>query len=216
MKGLGGIVLGLVLLVAVVLFVYMSSPKDACRILQRIPTEHGTIELVDDACQEGLPHTTDAHTVRMTQTVYDSTRREEILVHERIHLAQKRDPQKWEAFYKDAWQYELFSHPPPDLPAELRSALRPNPDTSSKPWALWRGRYLFFPTFRDPPTLRGAKVMVWDTEQKEIVEIPTEWKRAFCGDSCPNQLEHPHEIAAEYRTLGSSSPAASRFFRWLQ
>lgn len=188
--------------------------EDPCFVKRRIPTHKGVIEIVGDLCQDGLPHTTGPQTIRMTQSVYDSARRDEILKHERVHLEQKLNPRKWEEFYRN-WKYTLFSHPPPDLPHELRSNVRPNPDTSVQPWAVWNDRYLFFPVYTSS-SLRNAKVIVWDLQEKRVVALPGAWRTMFCTEgTCPNQFEHPHEIAAEYITLGSSSIAAEKLFQWL-
>ena len=147
----------------------------------------------------------------MTEAVWNSKRREEILRHERVHLDQKRHPEVWSQFYKDAWSYELFQAPPFHIPGT--ELLRANPDTAAEPFALWRGRWLFFPQYDTDRTLRGATVRIWDKETSAFVSQPPEWRAEFCGGSshgCPNQYEHPHEIAAEFITLGSDTPAATQ------
>jgi len=187
------------------LFLFLWKRPGPCAVLRTIPTEDGTIEIVPPTCMEGLPHTTTSNIIRMTEETYANIGKEKdnVLTHERVHLSQKRHPAQWEAFYRDAWEYELLANPPPDLPAHHRENLRPNPDTAGKPWALWRGRYLFFPEYTESRTLRGAVVRVWDTQTHQLVPVPSEWKAAFCGEEkesggCPHQYEHPHEMAAEY------------------
>ena len=186
-------------------FLFLWKKKDPCAALRTILTEDGNIEIVPPSCMEGLPHTTTSNIIRMTEETYANiekgTGKDNVLTHERVHLSQKRDPAKWEAFYREVWDYELLANPPPDLPAHYRENLRPNPDTAGKPWALWRGRYLFFPEYNESRTLRDAVVRVWDTQTRKIVPIPSEWKAKFCGEEssgCPHQYEHPHEMAAEY------------------
>jgi hypothetical protein len=207
------------LLVAVAIFIYKKyRVYDECTVLQTIRLDESTrVEIVDDACKEGLPHTTDANTIRMTLGAWNGARRDEILRHERVHCAQKGAGDAWRDFYRRAWDYTLLRAPPPALPATLAARLRPNPDTADAPWALWRGRWLFFPVFGEDRRLATARVIVWDTETRRAHETPPEeWRAAFCaGSACPHQYEHPHEIAAEWMTdMKSTAPAATALFSW--
>jgi hypothetical protein len=198
-------------LAVVVWYVY----SERCVVLKRYALQYGTVEIVDPTCQEGLPHTWSPSIIRMTGHDWESSRRDDILRHERVHLRQRREPAAWREFYRTAWGYELTTTPPPGIPEHWVSRLRPNPDTADGPWAVWRGRYVFFPTHRDAKrTLRDAVVQVWDSVARRIVDPPPEWKQQFCeGGHCPHQYEHPHEIAAEFITHadtseGSAAPAA--------
>jgi hypothetical protein len=200
--------LGLLIVLIIGLFAipWLLPENDTCTILRRIPTENGTVEIIDETCQEGLSHTTDSETIRMTEASWNSKRRDEILVHERVHLDQKRYPAAWKDFYHRVWNYEISNNPPPELSDELR----PNPDTAKEPWAIWRQRFVFFPVFEEQRSLRNAPVRIWDMFTKSYVDIPVEWKTEFCDkDGCPHQYEHPHELAAELLTNSSQSKAAS-------
>jgi hypothetical protein len=188
---------------------------DGCTVIRTVNTENGRIEIVDSACKEGLPHTTDANTIRMTESVYADKRRKTTLIHERIHLDQKRNPILWSEFYRRHWEYELKSTPPKGIPEKYIQQLRPNPDTESNPWAVWRNRWVFFPVYGPDRSLRKATVIVWDTETERIVSPPPEWRAIFCdSNNCPRQFEHPHELAAEYSAEGSTSPASLKLFDW--
>lgn len=193
---------------------------DDCLVLQTIRQDGFNVEIVDDACKEGLPHTTDSQTVRMIRSVWSGPRRDDVLAHERVHLAQKsHSGDAWRKFYDDAWGYKCFRDPPADVPAELAARLRPNPDTADSPWAVWRDRYLFFPAFGSDQSLRGAEVIVWDLENHRQVPVPETWRDAFCGrEGCPHQYEHPHEISAEWLSAAAAekptAPAAAQLFAW--
>jgi hypothetical protein len=191
---------------------YMTPVADDCRILRVIRTENGNVEIVNPECKEGLPHTTGPNTMRFTEDAWSSPRRNETLVHERVHLAQKRNPTDWTEFYRRVWDYEILTVPPADVPPHK---IRKNPDTEDAPWAVWRRRYVFYPV-SPTGTLRNAQVMIWDRETKQIIsDPPSEWRALFCDDSgCPHQYEHPHEIAAEYIARGNLSPAAKNLFTW--
>jgi len=200
-----------VLVAAVVYGVYKTwSPRDNCKVLSTQVLEDGThIEIVNDECKEGLPHTTTRDTVRMKQGLRDSSRFEETMVHERVHLDQKTRPEYWKELIKKVWSYDISKKPPPGLPSEWVALRRPNPDTDGEPWATWRGRYVFFAAYGDDKRLSTATTRVWDLETSRLVETPPEWRAQFCHDGCPHQSEHPYEIAAEFITLKSQSPASA-------
>jgi len=207
------IVLAIVVIVCLAAW-YIRRPEDTnCHVLRVIQTENGNVEIVNPECKEGLPHTTGPHTMRFTEEAWSSPRRNETLVHERVHLAQKRNPTDWAEFYRRVWDYELLTVPPNDVPE--KDKLRKNPDTSDAPWAVWRRRYVFYPVSLTG-TLRNADVYIWDRESKQLLnDPPAAWRALFCDDSgCPHQYEHPHELAAEYIARGSSSPAAKNLFTW--
>jgi hypothetical protein len=214
-----GWMLSLVLLVLVALLVFWER-RDECTVLQTIRHGDYDIQIVDDLCKEGLPHTTGPNTVRMTRADWEGPRRDDILRHEQIHLQQKRvSGPAWLAFYKSQWDYKCVSTVPDGVPADFVARLRPNPDTAANPWAIWRDRWLFFPIFTEDGSLRNAEVIVWDLEQHRQVSIPDEWKAEFCaGGACPHQYEHPHEISAELVASieRPSSNAAKKLFNWLK
>jgi len=196
-----------------------TSTKYACTVLERISLDDGnTIEIVNDTCQNGLPHTTDNRTIRMTREAYDDSNVESTLKHERIHLAQKTNPEAWRRFYRDSWGYELNSLPPPDLPPKYVGDMRPNPDTADTPYVIWDGRYIFVANYSSTErTLRNARVVVYDRLLKrEIQNPPPQWKARFCVEGkCPFQYEHPHELAAELWTNDSTSPAGHTLRTWI-
>lgn len=163
------------------------------------------IEIVEDTCEDGLPHTIDARTIRVPRTMWDSASvaaRETTLRHERIHLDQRRRPAAWTGFYRDAWDYTVSETPPASLPAAILETVRGNPDTWPARWATWRGRYCFVPTYTHlhAPRLRDAETRVWDLQTQSWVPRPAAWEAFFCQGKtgqCVYQSEHPAEIAAE-------------------
>jgi hypothetical protein len=211
----------LFLFVFIVVFgylIYRLIGYDGCFVLQTIKLDDLIVEIVDEGCKEGLPHTTGPQTVRMTQRDWDGPRRDAILRHERVHCDQKgARGGEWHEFYDRAWDYKCLTAPPAGIPAEYIARRRPNPDTDAAPYAVWRGRYVFFSVFGEDKTLSGAPVLIWDLERGRAYDgIPADWRAEFCGTgACPAQYEHPHEISAEYITYGSSrAPAAMKLFAW--
>jgi len=196
--------------------VYRGVVADDCHVLNTITTHNGIVRIVPDTCKEGLPHTTDANTIYLTREVWDGPNRESILIHERVHLSQKRRPELWAEFYRRHWDYTLFVAAPASLPATYIQTRRPNPDTDAAPWAVWRHRYVFFPSSTDG-RLKNAQVLVWDLDQKRLVPIPEAWYAMFCVNrAVPRQYEHPHELSAEFLTLGSGCVAADMLRSWWQ
>jgi hypothetical protein len=78
--------------------IYLQRPEgmhriiEECRVLRVEHRDDMTIEIVDADCKEGLPHTTGPNTVRMTEAAWSDRRRTTTLVHEHVHLEQKRKP----------------------------------------------------------------------------------------------------------------------------
>lgn len=176
-----------------------------------------TIELVPASCENGLPHTSDANTIRLSADVWNSSNRNTTLKHERIHILQRRDPAAWSRFYKEKWGYTLHTSPPASFPAEFAERIRSNPDTAAVPWAVWQNRYWIVPLYQntEAPTLLGVDIRIWDSaEQQWTDRMPDEWSAFFCGDGkCPHQWEHPHEIAAELWTADAFHLPAGFFLK---
>ena len=215
-----GLILGAFVLVFLIVYMYPSSghANDECHVIERKQQADGTVlEIVTGDCKEGMPHTTTADTIRMTRDIENSPRYDIIMAHERVHLDQKQRPAVWRALVKRIWSYDLYEKPPSGIPVEWVRKRRPNPDTESAPWAVWRGRYVFFAAFTEEKLLRTAPVLVWDLESNRLVEVPPEWRGQFCWeDRLPHQYEHPYELAAEYMAEPTHKnhpcPAAAALF----
>jgi len=150
---------------------------------------------VPDSCEQGLPHTRDKDIIAMPESYSGDYNR--TIEHEKIHLYQRRDPQKWINFYKDNWNYEIFSNPPEFMPKELIQKRRANPDISIHPWCRWRNRWWSVPIYNDINnlSLSRAPIMWYDEKENKILENPpAEWLDFF-GKNV-SQIEHPHEISA--------------------
>lgn len=153
---------------------------------------------VPKSCEQGLPHTR-AIDVIAIPVDFPEGKLPEVLEHEKIHLLQRQMPETWERFYRIAWNYELFTAPPAGMPLELTDFIRANPDTSHKPWTRWLSRWWSVPVYPSSKnlSLSGSPVLWWDEQDRVIRNTPPEdWIRFF--GSGVHQLEHPHEITAEY------------------
>jgi hypothetical protein len=199
------VVLAVVLLI--LLLAYMLYRKSDCVVLEIIPYKDGTtINIVNDSCSEGLPHTTNANTIVMPLGAWNSTRREETLRHELVHIRQRRDSAAWFEFYRTEWNYVPIA-----LPPELASIqISPNPDTADVPYLLWRNKWLFLPIYRDDHSLKNAIVRVYDIQAHKFTEVPPEWTAFFSAGV--HQFEHPHEISAEYLTSRRNCDASKKLY----
>ena len=191
----------------ILLLMYMLYRKSDCDVIERIPYKDGTtIHIVNDSCSEGLPHTMNANTIVMPLGAWNSTRREETLRHELVHIRQRRDSAAWFEFYRTEWNYVPIA-----LPPELAAIqIRPNPDTADSPYMLWRGKWLFLPIYGEDRSLKNAIVRVYDIQAHKFTEVPPEWTAFFLPRL--HQFEHPHEISAELLTTHRICDASIKLY----
>lgn len=167
-----------------------------------------TLITVSKSCEAGLPHTRAGDRIIMPDSIPESLQ-SEILKHERIHIYQRRDPSTWANFYRK-WNFTLHAEPPKTMPADIRESRRSNPDTFTKPWACWQGRYWPVSTYDDilKPSLRKCTTVWWDeTDHRLLTSPPPGWTTFF---GTPSQDEHPHEISAVMLVAGNTSSEAGR------
>jgi hypothetical protein len=206
---------------------HVARADNSCGVLERFADaelEGAVIEIVEDTCETGLPHTVGLHQIRISKSTWTNlARRNSILRHERIHLLQRRNPDLWRNFYKREWMYTIHTTPPSELAKEAAEGIRGNPDTWPERWACWKDRYWFVPLYSNMngPHLPDAKVQIWDAKTSTwLQQAPYEWRTLFCSEQgkCPHQSEHPAEISAEYATDMSSwnTPAAMRLRQFLE
>lgn len=153
---------------------------------------------VPKTCEQGLPHTRAIDVIAIPEN-YSLERLPSTLDHERIHLLQRQMPGAWARFYKLSWDYDLYTAPPVGMPSELIEMRRSNPDTAAEPWCCWRSHWWPVAVYSSPTnlSLKDAQIKWWDSEMGiASTTPPEEWIRFF-GTSV-HQLEHPHEITAEY------------------
>ena len=173
-----------------------------CSPIVKIRRKMGSTDVwiwtVPKTCEQGLPHTRSIDVIAIPDG-FPHSRLPSTLDHEKIHLLQRQMPESWARFYRIAWNYELYTAPPVGMPTELVEMLRANPDTADTPWCCWRGRWWSVPVYqsRKNLSLRDAPVKWWDAETGLIsITPPEDWLRFF--GSGVHQLEHPHEMTAEY------------------
>jgi len=156
------------------------------------------IWMVPKTCEEGLPHTRGIDVIALPIDLPKS-RVAQIVAHEKIHLLQRLNTSSWERFYRQKWNYEIYSQPPIGMPEDLIKRRRGNPDTADAPWCCWKKRWWPVAVYTNvsKPSLKGATIRWWDATTTSIRETPPEdWLQFFGNDV--QQNEHPHEITAEF------------------
>jgi hypothetical protein len=172
-----------------------------CTVLETIPYtisgKEGVFESMDETCESGMPHTTDARTIRFPHSLWkqrDSERFKQVLRHEMIHLLQRRSPTAWRVHYK-RWGYTIQKNPPAGIPVHIIERVRYNPDLADAPWAIFEDRYVTVACYTSTtnPQLRDTEIIIWDLELgKQVETMPDSWKWKGM-----HQAEHPHELSAE-------------------
>ena len=142
--------------------------------------------------EAGMPHTRPPNIICMP-AFFPEERRQETLVHELIHIDQRRRKELWETkFKREGW----VSIEESEVPERWRRRCRLNPDTVDQRFYAWKGRYVPLPLFEreDKPELRVVQVRWWDRETGILQPEPPQSFVSRYGDS--PQPEHPRELAA--------------------
>jgi len=173
-----------------------------CKPVSKIHMKLGQVSswvwYVPKTCEQGLPHTRGIDIIAIP-VGFPEKRLPPLLEHEKIHLLQRMMPDSWAKFYKQKWDYAIYSAAPFGMPEQLVRLRRANPDTSDSPFACWRSRWWSVPVYVSESnlSLREAPIKWWDQETGLIYDnAPDAWTGFFGEDI--HQCEHPHELTAEY------------------
>jgi hypothetical protein len=173
-----------------------------CKPVYKIQRKLGHVStwiwMMPKSCEEGLPHTRGIDAIALPIDL-PKDRVAHIIAHEKIHLLQRMYGDSWRRFYRQKWQYEIYSEPPVGMPNDLIERRRANPDTADAPWCCWKNRWWPVAVYTDVtrPTLKGTLNRWWDANTGNIQDVAPEDWIAFFGEHV-NQNEHPHEITAEF------------------
>jgi hypothetical protein len=145
------------------------------------------------SAESGLPHTRPPNLICMP-LYFPEHRYKETLIHELIHIDQRRRKPLWDAkFMKEGWS-------PLDeslIPERWYNQCRLNPDTiDSRFWAFEK-QHVPLPLFEraDKPDLRQVRVFWWDMETGiRQLEAPRRFQERY--GPVPSQPEHPRELSA--------------------
>ena len=154
--------------------------------------ENTEIVTMNPSAEAGMPHTRPPNLICMP-LYFPESRKAETLAHEFVHIHQRRNVDKWNRFFqKEGWSRV----DPYELPLDLVSRCRMNPDTIDQPFWAWKHRYVPLPLFEreDKPQLRQVLVSWYDTQAG--IRLPEPPRLFLEKYGSPSQPEHPRELSA--------------------
>ena len=158
------------------------------------PWWSGQVLWMNRTADNGFPHTRPPYYICLPSNI-SLTALSSTLLHERVHLHQRRYPEKWSAFFKDKWDMKVWSG---TLPSNLEAKRRLNPDLLPIPFYIWKDKWVSLCVFKDTgiPSLGNSSTVWFDTTQKVVsTQAPDGWYDFF--GKVTND-EHPWEISAYY------------------
>ena len=154
------------------------------------------VVVLHPSADNGFPHTRPNSLICMPAAFVESSSSrmlEETILHEAIHIHQRRNPELWEAACrKEGWTPISTEQ----IPSEFASRCRLNPDTMNKPFWAWQTNSVPLPLFtrEDYPTMEGVRIKWFDLRTHAVITDPPPSFTARYGS--PSQPEHPYEILA--------------------
>lgn len=168
------------------------------------PWWSGQVLWMNPSADGGLPHTRPPGYICLPSGL-SGKMLTKTLLHERVHLHQRRYPELWNAFIYNSWTMDVWKG---ELPNKIESSRRLNPDLLPYPFFIWKNRWVSLAVYKDTtnPSLTGASTVWYDTEQKIMTSVPPDGWKDFFGGVVSD--EHPWEIAAYLITDPNKSPAS--------
>jgi hypothetical protein len=167
------------------------------------PWWSGQVLWLNGSADGGLPHTRPPGYICLPSTINKASL-DKTLLHERVHLSQRRYVKEWNAFFEKEWKMKVWSG---SLPEKLEESRRLNPDLMQVPFYIWRDKWVTYGAFNDTqnPTLQNASTVWYDIETKVTSKMPPTGWTDFFGPLISD--EHPWETSAYLVTDKNNSPA---------
>jgi hypothetical protein len=166
--------------------------------VQSLPLLKGSeMVIINSTADNGFPHTRPPNYIclpaSMCQESPASISFKTTLIHEAIHIHQRKYKGVWESSLRRAGWTPVSSGTIPD---EFLERLRLNPDTIGLPFYAFNKYHIPLPLFSPVPTLQGTQVKWFDTRTGALYnDAPKEFIKKYGANI--NQPEHPYEIYAE-------------------
>jgi hypothetical protein len=165
-------------------------------------TRDANILLLHPSADSGMPHTRPGNILCFSSDS-DPNRLTTTLLHEGMHLEQRRDPNLWKTYHISQGWWPI---PASVLPERWVNRCRINPDTLDIPFWSWQNNYVPLPLFANEarPTLTDCPVRWFDLRNQTLLkETPESFKKRYGASA---QAEHPNETSAiEFSEKGYSS-----------
>ena len=141
---------------------------------------------------------------------FDESALANTLLHERVHVSQRLHPKAWEKILAAAWQMTPWVG---NLPDNIRTRRRINPDLTPGPLFIWKNEYVVVGIFKSEtkPVLAEIDLVWWMPKNKTLLkEAPPGWKDFFGNIPAG---EHPYEISAY---LVAAAPKGNKAYEALK
>lgn len=158
------------------------------------PWWSGQVLWMESTADGGLPHTRPPGYICLPKNIPPASLKTTLL-HERVHLHQRRYPDKWVQFVGEKWNMKPWNG---TLPKEIEQSRRLNPDLLAIPFFIWKNKWVPLCIFNDPgkPSLSNASTVWYNVDLKTTTQLaPEDWSTFF--GKVPDD-EHPWEISAYY------------------
>ena len=158
------------------------------------PWWSGQVLWLKSTADGGLPHTRPPGYICLPENISEANL-PVTLLHERVHLHQRRYPDIWTVFFKKNWNMKIWDG---ILPPTIDNKRRLNPDLLPIPFFIWKDTWVPLCLYKDSgsPSLLNASTVWYNSSQKVLsTTAPDGWYEFF--GRVPDD-EHPWEIAAYY------------------
>ena len=158
------------------------------------PWWSGQVLWLKSSADGGLPHTRPPGYICLPENISQANL-SSTLLHERVHLHQRRYPDIWTKFFKKNWNMKIWDG---ILPPDIDNNRRLNPDLLPIPFFIWKDTWVPICLYKDAgnPTLMGASTVWYNSAQKVLSRTAPDGWYEFFGH-VPDD-EHPWEISAYY------------------
>jgi hypothetical protein len=169
---------------------------DKLKVLEVIPKWVNPVNVVvlNNTADNGFPHTR-PDIICIPHNLIDSYSLQSTLIHESVHILQRRYPKLWNDVYLKVLNMKESDVA---LPHELEVYVRYNPDTIYTRQYVWNNKWIAVPVYlrKDNPQLAHIRLHFYDINtQRWQAYPPIEWTKFF-GEMNDSEQEHPHEMAA--------------------
>jgi hypothetical protein len=187
--------------------------------LVKIPIEEavapwwsGQVLWLEPSADGGLPHTRPPAYICLPANI-PSSAVSSTLLHERVHLHQRRYPDLWIKFVGDNWSMIPWFG---KLPREIEAARRINPDLLENPLFIWNDTWIPVCLYNDTgaPSLSQASTNWYNVNLKTTTRSAPDGWYSFFGHIADD--EHPWELSAYYIADNSTkSVAKDLLMKWV-
>jgi hypothetical protein len=156
------------------------------------PWPFGQVVWMDPTADGGLPHTRPPNLICISRDFPEQDMPSTIL-HERVHISQRLHTQVWQKIIQDTWNFKPWHG---NLPADIESRRRINPDLIYLPDFIWKDEWVPMALFKSKtqPVLTQIDVVWWNDKTRTLHRDPPPGWIDFFGH-IPSG-EHPYEIVA--------------------